>query len=110
MARSRPAVADGVSLLERPRLYPWEWGYRWETRFPPVDARFVRITQHEQDPRFPWVIAEAYVYEDLGPGAGADAGEPDVLRRIRDLGLGRVYADRWMVEYRGSTLRPLINA
>ena len=79
-----------------PRLYPWEWGYRWETRFPPVDARFVRITQHEQDPRFPWVIAEAYVYEDLGPGAGADAGEQDVLRRIRDLGLGRVYADRWM--------------
>ena len=79
-----------------PRLYPWEWGYRWETRFPPVDARFVRITQHEQDPRFPWVIAEAYVYEDRGPGAGADAGEQDVLRRIRDLGLGRVYADRWM--------------
>ena len=95
---TKPSRGRRCELLywSGPRLYPWEWGYRWETRFPPVDARFVRITQHEQDPRFPWVIAEAYVYEDLGPGAGADAGEQDVLRRIRDLGLGRVYADRWM--------------
>jgi F5/8 type C domain len=79
-----------------PRVYPWEWGYRWEARFPPVEARFVRITQYEKEARFPWIIAEAYVYEDLGARTGSDAGEQDVLQRIRDLGLGRVYADRWM--------------
>src|SRR4030095_8652989 len=79
-----------------PRVYPWEWGYRWEARFPPVEARFVRITQYEEEARFPWIIAEAYVYEDLGAGTRADDGEQDVLERIRDLGLGRVYADRGM--------------
>ena len=79
VARGRPAVADGLLYWSGPRVYPWEWGYRWETRFPPVDARFVRITQYEQDPRFPWVIAEAYVYEDLGtrgPGGRRRAGRP----------------------------------
>jgi hypothetical protein len=79
-----------------PRLYAWEWGYRWEARFPPVRARYVRITQYEAERRFEWSIAEAYVYEDLGASPPGDAGEQDVLRRIGDLGLGRVYADRWM--------------
>src|SRR5262249_14239864 len=79
-----------------PRVYPWEWGYRWEARFPSVEARFVRVTQYEEDTRFSWIIAEAYIYEDLGPSIRADAGDHDVLRRIRELGLSRVYADRWM--------------
>jgi hypothetical protein len=79
-----------------PRVYAWEWGYRWEARLPPVEARFVRITQYEDDRRSPWVIAEAYVYEDLGTRAPGRTGEQEVLRRIRDLGLERVYADRWM--------------
>jgi hypothetical protein len=79
-----------------PRVYPWEWGYRWETVFAPIQARWIRITQYEDDGRFPWMIGEAYVYEDLGPRDGGPAGEPELLRRIADLGLDRVYADRWM--------------
>ena len=79
-----------------PRVYAWEWGYRWEARFAPIAARLIRITQYQNDARFPWMIAEAYVYEDLGVRAAAGAGDQDVLQRIRDLGLSRVYADRWM--------------
>jgi hypothetical protein len=79
-----------------PRIYPWEWSYRWEVRFAPVEARFVRVTQYENNPRFPWIVAEAYVYEDLGPRPSAAAGEQGVLARIDALGLRRVYADRWM--------------
>ena len=79
-----------------PRVYPWEWGYRWEVRFPPVEARSIRITQYEEDTRFPWMIGEAYIYEDLGARESAAASDRDVLTRIQDLGLRRVYADRWM--------------
>ena len=79
-----------------PRVYGWEWGYRWESRFAATEARFIRITQYEDHPRFPWFIAEAYVYEDLGERAPDHAGEREVLRRIQELGLDRVYADRWM--------------
>jgi F5/8 type C domain len=79
-----------------PRLYGWEWGYRWEARFPPTAARLVRITQYEEDRRAPWMIAEAYVYEDVGMRPPGPPGEQDVLRRIRELGLERVYADRWL--------------
>lgn len=79
-----------------PRIYPWEWGYRWETRFGPVQARYIRIKQHEENARVPWMIAEAYLYEVQGPGAQGRAGEDEVLRRVKELGLKRVYADRWM--------------
>ena len=79
-----------------PRVYPWEWGYRWEASFVPVAARRVRISQYEDGGRFPWKIAEAYVYEDLGARPLGHTGEPDVLRRVAELGLDRVYADRWM--------------
>jgi hypothetical protein len=79
-----------------PRVYAWEWGYRWETRFPPTEARLIRITQYEDNPRSPWMMAEAYVYEDVGVRAPGHTGEQDVLRRVRELGLERVYADRWM--------------
>jgi hypothetical protein len=79
-----------------PRLYPWEWGFRWEARFAPVEARRVRITQFEDGGRYPWLISEAYVYEDVGRRSPVPTGEADVLERIRALGLDRVYADRWM--------------
>jgi hypothetical protein len=79
-----------------PRVYGWEWGYRWEARFPPVEARFVKITQYEDNQRSPWMIAESYVYEDLGARPPGQPGDQDVLRRIQALGLDRVYADRWM--------------
>lgn len=86
----------GYFYWSGPRVYPWEWGYRWEARFPPVQARFLRLGQHEASERFPWTIAEAYVYEDLGPRPPGRADEQDVVRRVRELGLDRVYADRWM--------------
>ena len=79
-----------------PRVYGWEWGYRWEARFVATEAQFIRITQYEDDHRFPWFIAEAYVYEDLGVRAPDDTGEREVLQRIHELGLNRVYSDRWM--------------
>jgi hypothetical protein len=79
-----------------PRVYAWEWGYRWEARFATTETQFIRITQYEDDPRLPWIIAEAYVYEDLGARAPGGTGEREVLQRIQELGLNRVYADRWM--------------
>jgi len=79
-----------------PRLYPWEWGFRWEARFAPVEARRVRITQFEDDRSYPWGISEAYVYEDVGRRPPGQASDEEVLQRIRALGLDRVYADRWM--------------
>jgi hypothetical protein len=79
-----------------PRLYPWEWGFRWEARFAPVEARRVRITQFEDGRSYPWLISEAYVYEDLGRRPPGQTGEKAVLQRIRALELDRVYADRWM--------------
>src|SRR5262249_45054777 len=91
-----PRSRMGYFYGSGPRVYPWEWGYRWEARFAPIDARYVRITQYEDAPGAPWTIAEAYVYEDLGARVDARAGEEDILRRIRESGLNRVYADRWM--------------
>ena len=79
-----------------PRLYGWEWGYRWEARFAATEARFMRITQYERSAHHPWVIAEAYVYEDVGVRGPGDTDEGAVLARIRERGLTRVYADRWM--------------
>jgi hypothetical protein len=79
-----------------PRVYGWEWGYRWEARFAATEARFVRMTQYERSTYHPWVIAEAYAYEDLGMRDPGDTDEKDVLKRIRQRGLTRVYADRWM--------------
>ena len=38
VARSRRAVAVELLYWSGPRVYPWEWGYRWEARFPPVDG------------------------------------------------------------------------
>jgi hypothetical protein len=79
-----------------PRLYPWEWGFRWEARFAPVEARRVRITQFEDGRAYPWLISEVYVYEDVGGRPPGSTGEAAVLERVRALGLDRVYADRWM--------------
>ncbi|MGH7358604.1 MAG: discoidin domain-containing protein, partial [Candidatus Rokuibacteriota bacterium] len=79
-----------------PRLYGWEWGYRWEARFAATEARFVRVTQYERSAHHPWVIAEAYVYEDVGVRGPGGTDEGAVLARIRERGLTRVYADRWM--------------
>src|SRR5262245_15371989 len=89
-----PRSQTGYFYWSGPRVYPWEWGCRGEAPFPPAEARFVRITQYEDEPHFPWMIAEAYLYEDLGARALGRAGEEDVLRRIRESGLERVYADR----------------
>ena len=91
-----PRSAVDYFYTSGPRVYPWEWGYRWEARFAPVLARRIRISQHEDGGRYPWKIAEAYVYEDLGARPPGHTGEPDVLRRVAELGLDRVYADRWM--------------
>ena len=80
-----PQSKPGLFYWSGPRVYPWEWGYRWEARFAPAEARFVRITQYEDEPHFHWMIAEAYLYEDLGPRALARAGEerPPAHSRVR---------------------------
>ena len=79
-----------------PRVYGWEWGYRWEARFAAIEAQFMRITQYEKSSIHPWIVAEAYVYEDVGVRVPDDGDEGDVLKRIQERGLTRVYADRWM--------------
>jgi len=94
-----------------PRVYPWEWGYRWEASFGPVDARLIRITNREAHARFPWMIDEAYLYEDVGVEAPHPSDEQAVLERVRALGLTRVYADRWMsariAEYSGGEIKTI---
>ena len=71
-----PRSAMDYFYSSGPRVYPWEWGYRWEASFVPVPARRVRISQYEDGGRFPWKIAEAYVYEDLGARPLGPTGSP----------------------------------
>jgi hypothetical protein len=79
-----------------PRIYYWELNYRWECRLRPVKARFILIKNHEREERFPWNIGELYIFEDLG-GDGRTGFDPGpVMEKIRDLGLTRIYAGRWL--------------
>lgn len=78
-----------------PRIYRWEWGYRWEVRLGPVEARYIRIKQYENSTD-PWMLTEAYFYEDIGKGPLGREGEREILKAVDQLGLKRVYADRWM--------------
>ncbi|MBI1871702.1 MAG: discoidin domain-containing protein [Chlamydiae bacterium] len=78
-----------------PRLYYWEFNYRLEARWGPARARFLRLKQYENENLNSWMIHEAYFYEDVGERLSRD-GQEDVLQAIHDLGLTKVYADRWM--------------
>jgi hypothetical protein len=83
-----------------PRLYFWEWGYRMELRFGPVQARYVRIRQYENSGLHPWLISEAFLYEDAGERNDSEndqvRAQEDLARRVQALRLSRVYADRWV--------------
>ncbi len=79
-----------------PRIYFWGWEYRWEARFGPIQARFVRIKQFENS-NSKWKVAEAYFYEDIGERKATDAqDESNIVKRIKILQLKYVYANRWM--------------
>ena len=78
-----PRSAVDYYYTSGPRVYPWEWGYRWEARFAPVRARRIRISQHEDGGRYPWKIAEAYVYEDWGAAPRAHGRDRCPAARCR---------------------------
>jgi hypothetical protein len=90
-----PQLQSDYYYWSGPRIYFWEWGYRWEIRFGPVEARFIRIRQHEAS-KDPWMIGEAYVYEDFSENIQPGEGEKEILKAVWTLDLTRVYADRWM--------------
>jgi 4-amino-4-deoxy-L-arabinose transferase-like glycosyltransferase len=91
-----PETNTDLYYWDGPRLYYWELNYRWECRFGPLPARYLKITNKEQTNRFPWSIGELYVFEDRGRD-GLDRGDVNpALERIRQLGLKRIYAGRWL--------------
>lgn len=79
-----------------PRLFYWDAAYRWEVRFGPVNARFLRILQQEGESQNPWMMNEVFIYRDTGENIDPNKGKDDLLRTIMDLKLERVYADRWL--------------
>ncbi len=91
-----PKIEGGFFYWSGPRIYPWEWGYRWEVRFGPVEARYIRVKQLEDSKRSEWIITEAYLYEQISSFSLGRQGEDAMLNKIKALGLERVYADRWI--------------
>jgi len=79
-----------------PRIYFWEWGFRMELRFGPVAARYIRIRQYANSSATPWLISEAFLYEDTGERQDTERAQEDLVRRVLELHLTRVYADRWI--------------
>ena len=88
--RPSPGRRCDASLRERTERLPLGVGL-------PVGGEYsrrsrlgaIRITQYEENTRYPWMIGEAYVYEDSGPRARARRkGAGGVLPRIPGLGLG----------------------
>lgn len=79
-----------------PRIYPWEWSYRQELRLGPVEARFVRVVQHDSSSRLDWRISEVYFYEQIKEESFAASGEQELFSTVKALKLEKVYADRWM--------------
>jgi tetratricopeptide (TPR) repeat protein len=91
-----PRTKSDYYYWSGPRIYYWELSYRWEARFPPTQARYVRIHQYEDELLHSWIIGEAYFYEDLGKRVLRHEGEEALLKAVMDLNLERVYSDRWM--------------
>jgi hypothetical protein len=79
-----------------PRLYFWELNYRWECRFGPMKARYLKIKNKEREERFPWNIGELYVYEDQGSQRADSFDHKLILNKIQNLGLQKIYAGRWL--------------
>jgi hypothetical protein len=79
-----------------PRIYYWEYGYRWELRFDPMNARYLRIKAYDISNRYEWKINEAYVYKIVREKALGAEGEKEILRAVSALHLEKIYADRWM--------------
>jgi hypothetical protein len=77
-----------------PRLYDWEIGFRQDLEIPAVEARYVRVVQHDEAPS-PWAIDEVYVYEEVAPVPAPD-NAIEILEAVRSSRLERVWADRWM--------------
>ena len=79
----------------------WGWNHpigrvrrgRVELRFPPHEARHLRLTQTGEDAYYAWSMREVYVHTaDSGPAPEA----PDVVRLVeglRQIGVRFVYAD-----------------
>ena len=79
-----------------PRIYCWEFNYRWECRFGPLKARYLLIRNKETTERFPWNIGELYVFEDQGELPADSFDYKGLVERIQGLGLKRIYAGRWL--------------
>jgi len=79
-----------------PRLYDWDVSYRWELRLPSVKARWIRIRQHWEDKANPWIIGEAFIYEEMGEKAKDSQAEISLFEEIQKLKLNRIYAERYL--------------
>lgn len=79
-----------------PRMYYWELNYHWQCRLSPMKARFLKIKNKEQEDRFPWNIAELYLYEDRGEQKKESFDHRIMADKIQGLGLKRIYAGRWL--------------
>lgn len=79
-----------------PRLYPWNQSFRWELRFDPREARYIRMHSLGSDEHHPWEMSEIFVYEARGEGSDAYQGVNELIQYIRRNDFERVYAPRWL--------------
>lgn len=78
------------------RIYFWEWSYRWEIRFGPVQARFVRLKLKGDSEKDPWMVTDLYVYERGKDIPFEKEREEELLDVVQKMKLRLIYADRYM--------------
>ena len=79
-----------------PRLYPWGHQFRWELRFKPTQARFIRITQNGMSPMHPWEINEIFVYQYMDSQTNWKQRLDPLVTYLIENKFSFVYADRWL--------------
>ena len=91
---SRSRIAD--AYISGPTVFFKGYFSKWEVRFPPVRARWLRIARHNLDPHPHqiWNLAEVVVFESTRAPDGL-ADMPLIAELARKEQLDFVVADRW---------------
>lgn len=80
------------------KVYMLGYTCRWQLRFPPTSARFLRVRLGMLENNVKdWLIREMHVLTDYGPVEAVAQDEVQAIRKkLDDLRLNTVAADRWM--------------
>jgi hypothetical protein len=69
---------------------------RFELLFSPVDCRYIRIEQEEEDAINPWEINELFVWEYLGERKREFLELEDIYKYLSEKNIKILYADFWL--------------